>query len=485
MQKRLISEHIFLFSFAWWINEKNNRGYNFKPQHQIQLPLFNKIQGWSVEPFTIDTHETYNEFVSFYKPVRTVLYPLNEKNNILNNYSCDDIDDASNCLIYVNDKEYNLNIKRLSLRMVKSGVGILSIYLQNYNYETIEDMHAINSLSECVYPLELPIQDRDNVVLPNKIIFNLRNRTIAEDRQNTNYMKMAGKISPFIMDLLGETFSQDNHDKVKFIVIEPIIGSKMVGLSLHKDNKRFEHLAQKEVTPNHTFKEEFISTDKDRYYLLSPFFLRCVSREDTPSKIYDQMMTLLLIHKASLLNFSNQIATISMLSREELVIAIQGLYEIYIQFINQMYFDEITEDVNASWVYRKVSETLHIKEEIAQLDFEMKEVHEFAELITRQESNLKMEVLSLAGAGLVVPTFITGFFGMNILSDKLGRWWEHVEVLRWMNTYVILPVLVILYYYSVRRTKSQKLLIVQILLLLAILISLIIVVRTGCGIAPE
>ncbi len=443
-----ISEHIFLFPFAWTLNT-NNKDYNFKPQEQIKSKIFDHIQGWSRESFFINSDETYNEFVYFYKPVRAMLYPQNSYN-----YAA--VNEASNCLIDINNITYNLNIKRITLRFVKSGIGILSIYLENYSYTEELDIRAINSVSDCVYPLELPLKDNN----PKKIVFNFENCIIQEDLVHTNYRKIAGKISPFMMDLFGCSFVQSAQGNKPLIIIEPLMGSKMVTLCSYRSDITFNNL---DLDNTYQFKEEYALLEQDRHYLLSSFLLLCISKSNADSKIYDQMMCLLLIQKASLLNFSNQIADISMLPKDELVLAIENLYEIYIQFINQMFFDEVTEDEKGSWVYQKFSKILNIKEEIAQMDFEMKEVHEYAELVTRQQSNLKMEMLSLAGAGLVIPTFVTGFFGMNILGeDKLGIWWKTPEVLRWLNAYVALPVLIILYYYTWSQRKSKRLLIMRI-----------------------
>ncbi|OON91761.1 MAG: hypothetical protein ATN33_08635 [Epulopiscium sp. Nele67-Bin001] len=465
--KTPISEHIFLLPFAWTLNT-NNKGYNFKPQEQIKSNIFDHIQGWRKESFFINSDETYNEFVYFYKPVRTMLYPENS-------YSYAYVNDNSNCLIYVNNMKYNLKIRRINLKFVKSGIGILSIYLENYTYNEELDIRAINSVSDCVYPLELPLKEST----PKKIVFNFDNFIIQEDMEHTNYRVIAGKISPFIMDLFGPSFVQTPDDNKPVILIEPLMGSKMVTLCLFKSDITFKNL---DSDNTYQYKQEFTLLEQERHYLLSSFLLLCISKSTVESKLYDQMMCLLLIQKASLLNFSNQIADISMLPKDELVMAIETLYEIYIQFINQMFFDEVTEDEKGSWVYQNFTKIFNIKEEISQMDFEMKEVHEYAELITRQQSNIKMEILSLAGAGLVIPTFVTGFFGMNILgSDKLGIWWKTPEVLRWLNAYVALPVLIILYYYTWSRRRSRRLLIMKIALISCLAISLFVLIKYGGG----
>ncbi|OOO00345.1 MAG: hypothetical protein ATN35_07660 [Epulopiscium sp. Nele67-Bin004] len=477
MQQRIVSEHIFLFPFAWSISTQK-QGYYFRPQYQIKHKIFQNIKGWESEEFKIETDEQYNEFVYFYRPVRNALYSDSEYENISNNYNLIDVGSDSNCVIDIKGKSYTLNIKRIGLKIVKSGIGILSFYLQNTTYLEQEDVHNINMFTDCVYPLELPLNDRESRIYPTKIRFELNSSIIEEDILQTEYKKIAGKISPFIMSILGDSFSQDSA-KHRRILVEPLIGSKMFCICLYKDDQAF---SQVQMSKKYNFKKEYTLIEDEQCYFLSPFVLFSISKTNTSSRVYDQMMSLLVIQKASLLNFSNQIATISLLSKEELVVAIQSIYEIYIQFINQMFFDEITEDEKGTWIYQRNSKLFHIRDEIAQLDFEMKEVHEYAELITRQQSNRRMEAVTIMGAGLVLPTFVTGFFGMNVLTEELGRWWEHADVLKWLNTYVIFPILALLYMYTWKRTKNRIFIFIRIGMTIALVVSCLIIVKYGSGV---
>ncbi|OON96350.1 MAG: hypothetical protein ATN36_05745 [Epulopiscium sp. Nele67-Bin005] len=481
MDKQKISEHIFLLPFAWTIPIPPKNGYNFKPHKQISDRIFSHLKGWSEQIFEINDTSAYNEFVYFYKPVRNILYQQYKKDDVLKVYKKDFVDENAYCELKIDKSTFRLTVSHVGLRIIKSGIGILSIYLENFNYSTFDEIQKINSLAECVYPLELPIS-RTSKDGPHSILFDFNPIIIRELRDEVNYKLSAGKISPFFMELLGKSFTQETETKRHQIYIEPLIGSKMVSLCLYSDDNGFEQIKKNPLLWHEDkVRDRFTLFEEDKYYSLSVFNVVCISKQSVVSKIYDQMMNLLLIQKASLLNFSNQIATISMLPKEELVPAIQGLYEIYIQFINQMYFNDITEDTKGMWVYEKLGALFHIKEEIQQLDFEMKEVHEYAELITREQSKIKVELLTFTGAALVIPTFVTGFFGMNVLQDHLPNWWKHTDVKLWLNTYLFFPILCVAYLYTWQQRKSISLRIVQFCFVVVGLLSMYAIIFKGCG----
>ncbi|MDF2877841.1 MAG: Mg2 transporter protein CorA family protein, partial [Clostridia bacterium] len=96
-------------------------------------------------------------------------------------------------------------------------------------------------------------------------------------------------------------------------------------------------------------------------------------------------------------------------------------------------------------------------------------------------SKFKVQLLTIIGAALVIPTFATGFFGMNIFKDEIIRWWINKNVVLWMNGYVFLPILimVVLCTWTRRRTRANH--IKHMLLMGVIVISVLVMIRYGCG----
>ena len=111
----------------------------------------------------------------------------------------------------------------------------------------------------------------------------------------------------------------------------------------------------------------------------------------------------------------------------------------------------------------------------------MDEVHEYATLIEQSASNAKVQLLTIIGAALVLPSFVTSFFGMNILKDESLQWWMNRKVGLWLNSYVILPILIVITFTTWSRRKTKKQLFIKILCILLCMGSVIIIIKHGCG----
>ena len=207
----------------------------------------------------------------------------------------------------------------------------------------------------------------------------------------------------------------------------------------HCDKSILDVLLLNKQQGNHHLQYSYLE-HSNHFYGISQFNFMDITREGSDIRMYDQLVTLALVQRATLLSFSATIAEISTLPKDALVPAIQRLYAIYIQFVNQLYFKEVTGDMEGSTIYDLLSTKLNILAELNQLDFEMQEVHEFATLIDQAQSKYKMDLLTIVGAALVVPTFVTGFFGMNILEYTFYDWWHHKEIALWLPSFFVFPV---------------------------------------------
>ena len=216
-------------------------------------------------------------------------------------------------------------------------------------------------------------------------------------------------------------------------------------------------------------------------YGINRFMLLCVTKEWLEGKLYNQLVTLVLMQRATLLSLSTEIARISTLPKYALSEAISSIYEIYIQFINQLYFKEVTEEGEGARIYEELTKSFKIEEELKQLNFEVDEVHEYATLVEQAASNMKVQLLTIAGAALVLPSFVTGFFGMNIFKEEALHWWEHKQVILWLNSYVLLPTLVVTAFCIWTKRKHMKYFVMKLLLISLFLMSMIVTIKYGCG----
>lgn len=503
MEKNSLSEHIFLFPFTWkyMTNKKNDL---FLQHLQIQDKGFESLQNWHQNTIHIQEDKEYNEFVYFYKPVRSALYTFQKAPLIVRNYCYNGLEEDNYFIIGVDQKEYVLQVKELRLKLYKTGIGILSITLCNKKYEVIQDIQNINSFSKCIYPPMLPIEKAKEELFPDYIKIKLNTHQKIEEHFTEDYYKEATTITPLIMTILGKPFiSKEEEHRKESLFIEPVLGNQMFCLCLYKNQKILEaiqhgaiddHLIESFMTINKKIiyhQEEAIKEQAElaieylrsegNIYGVSRFSLMGISKQLLKSKLYDQLVSLVIMQRATLLSLSTEIARVSTLPKYDLVPAIQSIYEIYIQFINQLYFKEVTEDIQGSRIYDKLSKQLRIEEELRQLDFEINEVHEYAALIEQSESKFKVQLLTIIGAALVIPTFATGFFGMNIFKEEIIRWWINKNVVLWMNGYVFLPILVMVALCTWTRRRTRATYIKHMLLMGVIAISVLVIIKYGCG----
>lgn len=501
MTKKLYSQHLFLFSFSWKEGDKKT-SYLCRQHKAIQHKVFESLPNWEPEYIALKEDKDYNEFVYFYKSVRFALYTFENASIIVRNYHYRFLDkENSGCTISADHKQYELKIEEISLKLYKSGVGILGIHLLNDRYSTPEEILKINSFSKCIYPYVLPIEKAKADLFPDYIKLKLNDDQTIEEYFTREYKQYPLTISNIAMDLLGKPFGTAAERKAD-LVIEPILGNQMFVICLYQDEKMVN--AINDHTISDEFLEKFIllndrikcqsqsetplSTDieyiknRETIYATSRFSLIAISKKMMDIKIYDQLVRLILMQRATLLSLSNELALVSTLRKEELVPGIQSIYEIYIQFVNQLYFKEITEEIQGTQIYDSLSKQLRIPEELHQLDFEIDEVHEYATLIEQSQSKFNMSMITLTGAALVIPTFVTGFFGMNILQKDWYDWWNHKEVLLWMNAYLLMPMLIAigLYTWNMGRNKTCK--IQRVLVVLALIGAGMILWRYGSGI---
>ena len=134
--------------------------------------------------------------------------------------------------------------------------------------------------------------------------------------------------------------------------------------------------------------------------------------------MYSRMVELSLIQRASILKFSDEVTSLSDLQAKpnELEEKISDFYKEYIRFVNQIYFREVTAQEQGIEMYNMVQDKMKIADQVKDLDNEIGELHQYAILLADKQRNTSLAILSTIGAIFIIPTFMAGFFGMNILD---------------------------------------------------------------------
>ena len=143
--------------------------------------------------------------------------------------------------------------------------------------------------------------------------------------------------------------------------------------------------------------------------------------------IYYKLTELVLIQRASLLRFSDEITHVSTLEKDmKFLQKGNDLYKNYIRFVNKIYFREVTAQEQGIEIYNLIQKHMMIERDVKDLDREMEELSNYARMIEEKERlkieekrNDKLELLTIMGAVFLVPTFITGFYGMNMFNDQI------------------------------------------------------------------
>lgn len=137
--------------------------------------------------------------------------------------------------------------------------------------------------------------------------------------------------------------------------------------------------------------------------------------------LYYQMAVLNLCQRASVLRFGAEIAAIHNLERsqrqKDTSERINNLYLNYIDFINRIYFREVTPQIQGIEIYNQFQQAMGIERDVESLKHEFQELHNFAMMLRQDEQNKTINLLTWIG-GLSVPTSIMfSILGSNYLTD--------------------------------------------------------------------
>ncbi|MCS3901797.1 CorA family divalent cation transporter [Methanococcus voltae] len=221
--------------------------------------------------------------------------------------------------------------------------------------------------------------------------------------------------------------------------------------------------------------------------------------------MYFEMVQLCLAQRASILKFSEDISQNSKngingkgLEGKGLtnyLNNVRSLYGRYINFLNCMYFNEVSAQEQGIEMYDLIQDRMNIAQNLKDLDNELNELHQYVTLIESNKTSEKINLLAILGALFIVPTFFTGFFGMNLTmftgastainqngltplfsmdsSNVFFTMLYNAEFLLWIFNFIILPFVLLyilwhIHYYcqvSIKKLREYMLLSIVILII--------------------
>lgn len=451
---RMYSYHIFMYPFVMLSDN------NIEPNATI----------WQKKEFKIDTHLDYNEYSYFYPYVRKVLYSTdtNKKNSLIKHYETKE--NFKEYIIKTKNNEYRLKIEKINL-IISGKIGVLRFYLKNDTYFNPSDILNINEYGRRIYPQYLSMNKEKFVLNDVKNSF-LADEISIDNKLTENFSKYENKdnlnryIKEGLLDELPDYISYFLKDLEN---IETIIDDRMFVVSGYKNDTLIKKLSEYNHNEynyvNNEFWYEYLFIDKAgdltcqnknmRKKLLKKstyarwidygtlfgisrysFVLLAKNNDFSDNVLFNHMktmyleiFTLLLIYRAKIIYFSYEVQKIIENSQKEnyklkdLRKDTEKLYKKYLDFMNGLFFRELTPQEQGIEIYNQAIDIMQIEKYIKDLDGDISELHEYISMKEETARNSKLEKLNKLGTLFLPPALLAGIYGMNIAdfyNDKLS-----------------------------------------------------------------
>lgn len=368
------------------------------------------------------------------------------------------------------DKLYSLNIDSIKLKIYETGIGILSYHLSNYSYKESKDILKINDFGRRVYPQFLDPSSKnmdihESLQLPkksflaNKLEIVIDNKNKLEEDFERDWKQNPYYISKTITELFDEDFviKNPNIENKGKIEIEPIIDDRMFTICWYVNDLLAEQLKGQDCKNRYNyltsdFWHEYIFVDGNGSTCQSKDMIQKLLREHTYDRwieystlygvsrysfvcltnsggkflnthvttMYYEMVALLLAQRAVILRFSDEVSRISVLQdSEDLFEKVSVLHKNYIQFVNRLYFREVTAQEQGIELYNLIIKCMSIDRDITNLGEEINSLHQYTTLIEENRTSESLQIIEKLNAKFIIPTFITGLLGINIFEKQL------------------------------------------------------------------
>ncbi len=412
-------------------------------------------ENWIKPKFNLK-REYYNEVVYFYPHIRDVLYGFDENLSVYYEYDLKK-DAKSEYIIKIkNDNCYTLEIEDISLRIFNESIGILSFHLNNNDYDYENDILKINDFGRRIFPQFLDkfygVDGTKNAFLANEIEIVLNNKSVVR----SDFENFEKKIKNIEIKNISKALIPEFIEYFTGKDIELIIDDRMFVLSVYLDFnekvinrlRKYENGKYGYIDDDWWYKYVFVDgksktcqskimcpklIEKSTYdrwvewgtlWGISRYSFVGISNWDlmmTHTKtMYYQMMTLLLMYRAMIVHFSNEVQNIVEMinSKDENLKIIKEkskkIYGKYLQFLNGFYFQEVTPQEQGIELYNKAMEIMGIEKYVRDFDEEISELDNYISMVVEQERNDELDLLTKIATIFVPISFLASIFGMNI-----------------------------------------------------------------------
>lgn len=459
------SSHIFIFPVQW--ENSGNPMDLFGERYHLYTIHKNRSSKWKRVTSPSDSEEMsvrYNEHQYFFDFVHNALYDTGpEPHPVIDHF--ERIENGNQSLSYeigyrVNgkDKSFTLTVDSIHLNIYFTGVGLLIFNVSNNSYRETDDINLINHYGSRVFPVYDSNKNETSGLsgesLPRYLaITGLEGDSDRYREDFSQFSKSSrGETARFLTSLMVDfdpnitikarvdqrmfvlcwVFSEELSQAIK----EQESFKKYIGST---EWFRLLHLDGNECScRNSTMRMDILNKqtyarwqEKGLLYGITPnsFMVISDTGEDSKQKflshfraMYARMAELVLMQRVSILNFSGEVTRISTLNLEDATrmgVIIDDLYMSYIRFVNQCFFIEITPRQEGTDLYKLYLETLEIQPQLDDLNKEIDDLHQYGLMLDEKLQGRHIKLLTILGSLFLLPTFITGFYGMNLFPDAL------------------------------------------------------------------
>lgn len=476
-----VSKHIYLFPFNWGKARNPFEGLEEKKENwqRCQLPPFG----------TVSDEDVYNELNFFYPFVHGTIYDKMGDGSNLWHFERKEADGRHFNLKYLIAKKDGLDIKRytlyirsMNLNFYSTGVGILSIFADNYDYPGDEDVLAINQYGRRIF---LPFLADGH--LHSETALSLQIEGLNGGVVGTDFVcpESPNRPADFIPGLVAEAVSPLNKEDVS-----PVLDDRMFVMSwyrtklydascasgrhhlLHDSNSflyRFVFVDGSSSTcqddgMRQRLLESSLYTRWQNYgslYGVTRYSFVLLTTPTCPDfllqyfdSIYLRLVELALIQRASILRFSRVLSEQNLEKGSETASQFREWYGAYIEFLNKFRFPEASAQEQGIELYDLLCEKMRIRENAEYLDNQFNERQEYLEL---KETSLLGKLAAVA----VPVSIVSACFGF-FFHDPLDHALFSFDKLHW--SYWLLPgtfallfsiVLTIVILYFLRRKNRR------------------------------
>lgn len=363
-----------------------------------------------------------------------------------------------------NRKSYTLAVDKIELNIYDEKAAILSFHLRNDSYTDVQDILYINDYGRRIYPQYLANDDNGNIDLQKtKNSFLADSITLAlsnHPQLYEDFSTYAQKTIPpytlpkYIKGILPEKM----HDcrwllDDRMYVVSYFLNADFANRMKKEYGKEGKWLDRKRVEwdwyqyvfidnddptcQNDEMFKELLKrstytrwSDYATFYGISRYSFTCLIGYDGigllnhMKTMYYRMASLVLAQRVLSLYYSREISEISRkldeneLTKKELRKRVDILNRDYLRFVNNVYFREVTPQDQGIEIYDLLQEQMNIKRDEEGLSTEVEQLYHYVTMTNDELRNEATEKLSSIATLFLVPTLLTGIWGMNLEVEQ-------------------------------------------------------------------